>query len=219
MRRAVDAAREAHREWANLAWEDRAAVFLRAGDPGRPAVTAHLQIIATLAALTGQSTEPGEVNGQPITAAHLRELLAQLGFRSLDEAVGHADVLDATEAVDHWKAAGLDIAPVFHVPELHEDSARRRVRAQDHGLDKALDNELIALSEPALERERRPHGRLPRLRLRVQQPHRPAQLARGRRQQLGRVQHAPPHGDHALVGEVTVEVHVRPQPASKGALR
>jgi len=92
------------------------------------------------------------VNFFTYIAEEVRELLAQLGFRTLDEAIGHADVLDASEAVDHWKAAGLDIAPVFHVPELHEDSARRRVRAQDHGLDKALDNELVALSEPALER-------------------------------------------------------------------
>lgn len=92
------------------------------------------------------------VNFFTYIAEEVRELLAQLGFRSLDEAIGHADVLDAGEAVDHWKAAGLDIAPVFHVPELHEDSARRQVRGQDHGLDKALDNELIALSEPALER-------------------------------------------------------------------
>ncbi|GAB3997455.1 glutamate synthase large subunit [Nocardioides marmoraquaticus] len=92
------------------------------------------------------------VNFFTYIAEEVRELLAELGFRTLDEAIGHADVLDATEAVDHWKAAGLDIAPVFHVPELHEDSARRQVRGQDHGLDKALDNELIALSEPALER-------------------------------------------------------------------
>ncbi len=92
------------------------------------------------------------VNFFTYLAEEVREILAQLGFRSLDEAIGHADVLDATEAVHHWKAAGLDIAPIFHVPELHEDSARHQVRTQDHGLDKALDNELIALSEPALER-------------------------------------------------------------------
>ena len=55
-----------------------AALFLCAGDPGRPSVTAHLQIIATLAALTGQTTEPGEVNGLPITVTHMRELLRQL---------------------------------------------------------------------------------------------------------------------------------------------
>ncbi|MGY1716203.1 DUF222 domain-containing protein [Geodermatophilus sp. SYSU D01106] len=63
---------------SRLRTELYAAVFLRAGEPGRPAVTAHLQIIATLSALLGRSAEPGEVDGQPITAAHLRELLAQL---------------------------------------------------------------------------------------------------------------------------------------------
>ncbi|MGX5654902.1 DUF222 domain-containing protein [Geodermatophilus nigrescens] len=63
---------------SQLRTEIYTAVFLRAGDPSRPAITAHLQIIATLSALLGQSTEPGEVNGLPITAAHLRELLRQL---------------------------------------------------------------------------------------------------------------------------------------------
>ncbi|WP_030485491.1 glutamate synthase large subunit [Nocardioides aequoreus] len=92
------------------------------------------------------------VNFFTYIAEEVRELLAQLGFRSLDEAIGHADVLDATEAVNHWKAAGLDIAPIFHVPELHEDSARHQVHAQDHGLEHALDNELIELSADALER-------------------------------------------------------------------
>jgi glutamate synthase (NADPH) large chain len=61
-------------------------------------------------------------------------------------------VLDSTEAVNHWKAAGLDISPIFHVPELHEDKARRNVKQQDHGLDKALDVELIRLSADALEK-------------------------------------------------------------------
>ncbi|MEO7350488.1 MAG: glutamate synthase-related protein, partial [Marmoricola sp.] len=84
-------------------------------------------------------------------AEEVRELLAELGFRTLDEAIGHADVLDSTEAVNHWKAAGLDISPIFHVPELHEDTARRNVKPQDHGLDKALDVELIRLSADALE--------------------------------------------------------------------
>ena len=84
-------------------------------------------------------------------AEEVRELLAELGFRSLDEAIGHADALDATEAVNHWKAAGLDISPIFHVPELHEDNARRNTRPQDHGLDKALDQELVELCSAALE--------------------------------------------------------------------
>ncbi len=85
-------------------------------------------------------------------AEEVRELLAELGFRSLEEAIGHAEVLDAGRAVEHWKAAGLDISPIFHVPELPEGAARRNTTGQDHGLDKALDNELIELCAPALER-------------------------------------------------------------------
>ena len=92
------------------------------------------------------------VNFFTYVAQEVRELLAELGFRSIEEAIGRADVLDSTEAVNHWKAAGLDISPIFHVPELHEDEARHHVRSQDHGLERALDNELIRLSADALER-------------------------------------------------------------------
>lgn len=87
-------------------------------------------------------------------AEEVRELLAELGFRTLDEAIGRADVLDSSEAVDHWKAAGLDISPIFHVPdasELFPDQDRHCTKSQDHGLDKALDNELVRLCAPALE--------------------------------------------------------------------
>ncbi|GIF05809.1 glutamate synthase large subunit [Actinoplanes siamensis] len=83
-------------------------------------------------------------------AEEVREILAELGFRSIEEAIGHAEVLDVAEAVDHWKAGGLDLAPILYVPELPADAARRGVVAQDHGLEKALDNELIALAQPAL---------------------------------------------------------------------
>ncbi|GAB3515398.1 glutamate synthase large subunit [Phytohabitans suffuscus] len=85
-------------------------------------------------------------------AEEVRGYLARLGFRSLDEAVGHAEMLDIAPAVDHWKARGLDLGPVLHVPRLPEGAARRRIRDQDHGLDRALDKELIALAAPALER-------------------------------------------------------------------
>jgi glutamate synthase (NADPH) large chain len=84
-------------------------------------------------------------------AEEVREYLAELGFRSLDEAVGHAELLDTRPAVEHWKAAGLDLAPLLVVPELAAGTPRRRIRAQDHGLDKALDNTLIQLCEGALE--------------------------------------------------------------------
>ncbi|MBN3928417.1 glutamate synthase large subunit [Streptomyces verrucosisporus] len=90
------------------------------------------------------------VNFFEFIAEEVRELLAELGFRSLDEAIGHAEVLDVSRAVDHWKAQGLDLAPLLHVPELPEGAARHQVVPQDHGLAKALDNQLIKLAADAL---------------------------------------------------------------------
>jgi glutamate synthase (NADPH/NADH) large chain len=84
-------------------------------------------------------------------AEEVREYLAELGFRSLDEAIGHAELLDTDTAVQHWKATrGLDLSPLFVVPDI-PGVPRRRVRPQDHGLDKALDQTLIQLAEAALE--------------------------------------------------------------------
>jgi glutamate synthase (NADPH/NADH) large chain len=90
------------------------------------------------------------VNFFMFIAEEVRELLAALGYRSLDEVIGHAEILDTRAAVDHWKAAGLDLAPILHVPEIAEGSARHQTVGQDHGLERALDNELIALCEPAI---------------------------------------------------------------------
>ncbi|GAA1191106.1 glutamate synthase large subunit [Streptomyces hebeiensis] len=90
------------------------------------------------------------VNFFEFIAEEVRELLAELGFRSLDEAVGHAELLDTERAVNHWKAQGLDLAPLFHVPQLPEGAVRHRAVEQDHGLAKALDNELIRLAADAL---------------------------------------------------------------------
>jgi len=83
-------------------------------------------------------------------AQEVRGYLASLGFRTLAEAVGHAELLDTAAAVEHWKAAGLDLTPVLHVPDLGPAAARRAVTGQDHGLDLALDNTLIQLAEGAL---------------------------------------------------------------------
>nr|MBA3310781.1 glutamate synthase large subunit [Nocardioidaceae bacterium] len=83
-------------------------------------------------------------------AQEVRELLAQLGLRTLDEAIGQAELLHTRAAVDHWKASGLDLTPVMYVPDLPEGTARRQTVPQRHGLDKALDNELIALCRPAI---------------------------------------------------------------------
>jgi glutamate synthase (NADPH/NADH) large chain len=81
-------------------------------------------------------------------AEEVREHLAALGFRSIEEAVGQVEMLDTASAVEHWKTAGLDLAPIFHLPDVA--GARRRTRGQDHSLDKALDNTLIQLCEGAL---------------------------------------------------------------------
>ena len=83
-------------------------------------------------------------------AEEVREHLAALGFRSLDEAIGRAEVLDTTEALGHWKAGGLDLSPLLHVPDLPEGTARRQVVGQDHGLEKALDNQLLAIADEAI---------------------------------------------------------------------
>ena len=83
-------------------------------------------------------------------ANEVREYLAQLGFRSIEEAVGHAEVLDMVPAIDHWKADGLDLTPLLHVPERPFGGAAHATKKQDHGLDRALDNTLIQLCEGAL---------------------------------------------------------------------
>jgi glutamate synthase (NADPH/NADH) large chain len=90
------------------------------------------------------------VNYFRFIAEEVREILAELGFRSVEEAVGHAELLDTERAVDHWKAQGLDLEPLFHVPALPDGAVRHRTVEQDHGLEKALDNELIELAAEAL---------------------------------------------------------------------
>jgi glutamate synthase (NADPH/NADH) large chain len=84
-------------------------------------------------------------------AQEVREYLAALGFRSIAEAVGHAELLDTADATAHWKASGLDLRPVLHIPQRPVGAALHCTTAQDHGLDRALDNTLILLAEGALE--------------------------------------------------------------------
>ncbi|MSX22969.1 MAG: glutamate synthase large subunit [Actinobacteria bacterium] len=81
-------------------------------------------------------------------AEEVRELLASLGFKSLQEAIGHVEYLETRKAIEHWKASGLDLSPLLVRPET--SSSLYNTVTQDHGLDAALDNELIRLSEPAL---------------------------------------------------------------------
>ncbi|MGA0865822.1 MAG: glutamate synthase large subunit [Candidatus Nanopelagicaceae bacterium] len=85
-------------------------------------------------------------------AEEVREVLATLGFRTLDEAIGAVELLDTRAAIDHWKASGLDLAPILHFPDSLKDAPRRHRVKQDHGLDRALDRTLIELAKPALDR-------------------------------------------------------------------
>ena len=90
------------------------------------------------------------VNFMRFVAEEVREYLAKLGFRTLADAIGHAEMLDTGEAIRHWKTSGLDLSPIFAVPDVRPGTARHRTRDQDHGLEKALDNTLIQLCEGAL---------------------------------------------------------------------
>jgi glutamate synthase (NADPH) large chain len=101
------------------------------------------------------------VNFFEFVAQEVREYLAALGFRSLEEAIGRAEALEFGDAVEHWKASGLDLSRILHVPELPEGAARRSTTTQDHGLDKALDNQLVELAAAALDRGKPVRARLP----------------------------------------------------------
>ena len=92
------------------------------------------------------------VNFFEFIAEEVREYLAALGFRSLDEAVGRTDVLNVRRAVEHWKADGLDLKPILQGPKFEADEPRRHARAQDHGLERHFDVELINLARGSLER-------------------------------------------------------------------
>jgi len=84
-------------------------------------------------------------------AEEVREHMATLGFRTIDEMIGRADCLDVEAAVTHWKAKGLDLTPLLHQPDLPPSVARRCVTAQDHGLSESVDNSLIVKCRHALE--------------------------------------------------------------------
>ncbi len=85
-------------------------------------------------------------------AEELREIMAELGFRTLDEMIGRVDLLDVRDVSSHWKAKGVDLTQILYTPHVPSTVARRCVTTQDHGLEKALDNEIITRARPALER-------------------------------------------------------------------
>ena len=84
-------------------------------------------------------------------ADEVREILAELGFRTLQEAIGQVEFLDTKKAIKHWKASGLDLAPLLQAPVFDTDAPRRNSTTQDHGLVRALDNKLIELAAAALK--------------------------------------------------------------------
>ena len=85
-------------------------------------------------------------------AEEARELMAKLGVRKFNELIGRTDLLDTKKGIEHWKAKGLDFSRIFYMPQMPAEVARYHCEKQDHGLEKALDNRLIELAQPALER-------------------------------------------------------------------
>jgi len=94
------------------------------------------------------------VNFMMFIADELREHMARLGFRTVAEMVGHVECLDTNGAIDHWKARNVDLSAILRKPEIADGEPLHAVEAQDHGLDKALDNQIIELAREALEHRR-----------------------------------------------------------------
>ena len=90
------------------------------------------------------------VNFFHFIAEEVRELMAQLGFRTMEEMIGHSEILDMRKAISHYRAKGLDFTKIFYKPPVSPDVALHRTREQDHGLDRALDQQLLKLAAPAL---------------------------------------------------------------------
>ncbi|OXM84446.1 glutamate synthase large subunit [Paenibacillus rigui] len=102
------------------------------------------------------------VNFMNFVAQDARELMAELGFRTIEEMIGHTEILETKQAVQHWKAKGIDLSPLLHQPEVGEEVGRFCSEAQDHGLDRSIDmKELLTLCEPALENKEHVHAILP----------------------------------------------------------
>src|SRR5437867_861553 len=90
------------------------------------------------------------VNYMMFIAEELREIMAELGFRTVDEMIGRVDMLDVRDVSHHWKAKGVDLSQILHKPDVPPTVATRCITTQDHGLQKALDNTLIDRCQPAL---------------------------------------------------------------------
>jgi glutamate synthase (ferredoxin) len=102
------------------------------------------------------------VNFMKFVAQELREIMAKLGFRKLEDMVGRTDKLFPWKAIEHWKAKGLDLTPILHQPEMGADVGRFRSQDQDHGLEKSLDvTKLLDICKPAIERGEKVRAELP----------------------------------------------------------
>jgi glutamate synthase (ferredoxin) len=102
------------------------------------------------------------VNFMTFIAMEMRELMAELGFRTINEMVGHVDCLETQEATEHWKACGVDLTTIFHKPDVGDEVGAYCQKEQDHGLKLALDNtHLLALCKPAIERGEKVRAELP----------------------------------------------------------
>ncbi len=101
------------------------------------------------------------VNYFTFVAQECREIMAELGFRKFEDMVGRVDMLDTEDAIEHWKAKGLDFSTILHKPDVPDYVAIRHVERQHHGLEKALDQKLVELAKEALEHRRRVDIELP----------------------------------------------------------
>ncbi len=102
------------------------------------------------------------VNFMTFIAQDVRELMAQLGFRTLEEMVGRVDRLEPRKAIDHWKARGFDFSNILYQPDVNDDSGRFHRMTQEHGLEQSLDlRVLLELCKPAIERGSKVTATLP----------------------------------------------------------
>ena len=102
------------------------------------------------------------VNFMRFLAQEVREIMAKLGFRKLEDMVGRTDKLAPWKAIEHWKAKGLDLTPILHRPDMGAEVGRFRSQAQDHGLEKSLDvTALLGICQPAIERGEKVRAELP----------------------------------------------------------
>ncbi len=92
------------------------------------------------------------VNFFRFIAEEIREYMAELGFRKFEDMIGRADLLETKDAVDHWKAQGLDFSAILYRPDVGPEVGVRQTQTQDHGLDRALDQQLLPLAAAAIER-------------------------------------------------------------------